>query len=167
MELLAPSTSPSYTLYRCISVSINISINNAVQSQPRPDASDTGHNNRHKSHHQMCLLTWSSSLPARSAASHSITLRSTAHPGDCDWNQWAVTPELTEINDERIHGRSRRLRGKLTCQRGGRGGYSFLSDYRHCQNFTKVFEMYCAIDFGCVSEDAWLLETKYRVRQNL
>jgi hypothetical protein len=66
----------------------------------------------------MCLLTWPSSLPTRSAASHSITLRSTAHPGDCDWNQWAVAPELTEINEERIHRRSRRLRGKLTCQWG-------------------------------------------------
>ena len=96
-----------------------------VYSQPQLNTSDTTHNNHHKSHHQMCLLTWPSSLPTRSAASHSITLRSTAHPGDCDWNQWTEAPELTEINEERIHRRSRRLRGKLTCQWGGN---SFLSD---------------------------------------
>jgi len=27
--------------------------------------------------------------------------------------------------------------------------------------------MYCGIDFGSSSEDAWLLETKHRVRQSL
>jgi hypothetical protein len=65
-KFLVPYTSPSCIRYPVYL--FQLTILSTTQSQPQLNTSDTGHNNRHKSHHRMCLLTWPSSLPSLPAA---------------------------------------------------------------------------------------------------